>query len=267
MGKNIVGSEAMKSAVFITVRMKSTRLPKKAILKIKGKTVIEHLIERVKLARLPDLFVLCTSTNPDDDILVSIAKKNGIEYFRGSEDDKLDRHLNAAIKYDVGFMVNVEGDNVFYDPEMIDKTIEIFIHTQADYITCKDLPLGTAAHGIKFEALKKICEIKDETDTEVYGGFFTETGLFRVEYLDVEDELRHPEIRMTLDYLEDYEFFKAVFDELYSPGKIFTLKEILALLRKKPQIMEINKHLQEKYAKHLQKSPRDQTEKGLSKIT
>jgi len=244
----------MKSAIFIAVRMKSTRLPKKAILKIKGKTVVEHLIDRLKTAKLPGLIVLCTSTHPDDKILADIAEKNNIEHFRGSEQDKLGRFLDAAKKYNVDFIVSVDGDDVFCDPEFIDKTIETFIRTQADYITCKDLPLGAASHGIKVDALRKICEIKDETDTEVYGGYFTETSLFKVKYLDVEDhELRHPEIRMTLDYPEDYEFFKAVFDELYSPGKVFTLKEILTLLRRKPHIMEINKQLQQKYTERIQK--------------
>jgi len=263
MGKNIVGSKVMKSAIFIAVRMKSTRLPKKAILKIKGKTVIEHLIDRLKTAKLPDLIVLCTSTHPDDKILVDIAEKNNIEYFRGNEEDKLGRFLGAAKKYNVDFIVSVDGDDIFCDPEFIDKTIETFIRTQADYITCKDLPLGAASHGIKVDALKKICEIKDETDTEVYGGYFTEIGLFRVEYLDVEDhELRHPEIRMTLDYPEDYKFFKAVFDELYNLEKVFTLKEILTLLRKKPHIMEINKHLQERYAERIQKHPGVKLKKG-----
>ena len=266
MGKNIVGNEIMKSAIFIAVRMKSTRLPKKAILKIKGKTVIEHLIDRLKTARLPDLIVLCTSTHPDDKILADIAEKNNIEYFRGSEKDKLGRFLGAAKKYNVDFIVSVDGDDIFCDPQFIDKTIETFIHTQADYTTCKDLPLGAASHGIKVDALKKICEIKDETNTEVYGGYFTETNLFKVEYLDVEDhELRRPEIRMTLDYPEDYEFFKAVFDELYSPGKIFTLKEILALLRRKPHIMEMNKHLQQKYTERVQKHAKVKLKKGFQR--
>jgi len=243
--------------------MKSTRLPKKAILKIKGKTVIEHLIDRLKTAKLPGLIVLCTSTHPDDEVLADIAEKNNIEYFRGSEEDKLGRFLGAAKKYNVDFIVSVDGDDIFCDPEFIDKTIETFIRTQADYITCKDLPLGAASHGIKVDALEKICEIKDETDTEVYGGYFTEIGLFRVEYLDVEDhELRHPEIRMTLDYPEDYKFFKAVFDELYNLEKVFTLKEILTLLRKKPHIMEINKHLQERYAERIQKHPGVKLKKG-----
>lgn len=244
----------MKSAIFLSIREKATRLPKKVLLEIKGKTVTEHLIERLKLAKLPDLIVLCTSTHPDDAVLVDIAKKNGIEYFRGSEEDKLDRYLNAALAFGIDFMVIVDGDDIFCDSVFIDKTIERFIQTDADFITCKELPLGVASSGIKLEALKKICEIKDEMDTEVWGGYFTKTGLFKVEYLEVEDEeLRNPEIRMTLDYQEDFEFFKTVFDRLYVPGKVFTLKEIMVLLKDNPQIKDINKDVQKAYLENLRK--------------
>lgn len=244
----------MKTAIFLSVREKATRLPKKVLLEIKAKTVTEHLIDRLKQTKLPDLIVLCTSTHPNDTILVEIAKKNGIEYFRGSEDDKLNRYLNAALKFGIDFMVIVDGDDIFCDPVFIDKTIERFIQTNADFITCKDLPLGVASSGITLEALEKVCEIKDETDTEVWGGYFTETDLFTVEYLKVEDEeLRHPEIRMTLDYPEDFEFFKAVFDRLYMPGKVFTLKEIMRLLKGNPQIIDINKDMQKAYIENLRK--------------
>ena len=244
----------MKSAIFLSVREKATRLPKKVLLEIKGKTVTEHLIDRLKQAKLPDLIVLCTSTHPDDTILVDIAKKNGIEYFRGSEADKLDRYLNAALKIGIDFMVIVDGDDIFCDPVFIDKTIERFIQTDADFIMCGDLPLGVACSGIKLDALNKVCEIKNEADTEVWGGYFTETDLFTVEYLKVEDEeLRHPEIRMTLDYPEDFEFFTAVFDSLYVPGKVFTLKEIMRLLKDKPQIKDINKDMQEAYIENLKR--------------
>jgi spore coat polysaccharide biosynthesis protein SpsF len=244
----------MKSAIFLSIREKATRLSKKVLLEIKGKTVTEHLIERLKLARLPDLIVLCTSTHPDDTILVDIAKKDNIVYFRGSEDDKLDRYLNAALIFGIDFMVIVDGDDPFCDPVFIDKTIERFIQTDADFIACKDLPLGVASSGVKLEALKKACEIKDETDTEVWHGYFTDTGLFTVDYLEVEDEeLRHPEIRMTLDYPEDFEFFKAVFDRLYVPGNVFTLKEIMRLLKSNPHIIDLNKGVQEAYLENLRK--------------
>ncbi|MFC1927491.1 cytidylyltransferase domain-containing protein [Chloroflexota bacterium] len=244
----------MKSAIFITVRMKSSRLPRKALLEIKGKPVIEHLIDRLKLAKSLDLIVLCTSTHPDDAVLVDIARKNQIESFRGSEDDKLDRYLNAARRYGVDFIIVTEGDNIFYEPEVIDEVINLYSKTKADYVDCRELPVGTAPHGIKVEALEKVCQIKSEADTEVWGGYFTDSGLFKVEYLEVPAELRHPEIRMTLDYPEDYEFFKAIFDRLYRQGNVFSLRDIVSLLKENPELMDINRSMQEAYMEHLKES-------------
>ena len=244
----------MKSAIFITARMKSTRLPGKALLEIKGKPVIEHLIDRLKLAKFPDLIVLCTSTHPDDAVLADVAHNNSIECFRGSEDDKLDRYLKAAQRYGVDFIVVTEGDNIFYEPEIIDGIIELYLRTKVDYISCLELALGTAPHGIKVEALEKVCQIKSETDTEVWGGYFTDSGLFKVEYLEVSAELRHPEMRMTLDYNEDYQFFKEIFNRLYRPGKIFSLRDIISLLISNPQLIDINRNVQEAYMEHLKKS-------------
>src|SRR3989338_6321440 len=91
----------MKTAIFLSVRNKAKRLPDKHLLKIKGRTTIEHLIDRIKLAKLADIIVLCTSANPDDNSLVEIAKKNNISYFQGSENDKLDRYLKAATKFGI----------------------------------------------------------------------------------------------------------------------------------------------------------------------
>lgn len=242
----------MKTAAFITVRMKSTRLPKKALLKIKGRTTIEHLIDRVKTAKLPDMVVLCTSTRPDDKVLADVAEKNGINAFRGSPEDKLDRYLQAAKKYGIEFIVNVDGDDILCDPKLIDRTIEHFKKTRADCIVWKGLPVGAAPTGIKVEALEKVCQMKDEKDTEVWGGYFLGTGLFKVEYLEPEGP-KHPEFRMTLDYAEDYEFFTAVFEKLYVSGKIIPLEAVLSLLEKNPRIVDINKRAQEKYLETLKK--------------
>jgi spore coat polysaccharide biosynthesis protein SpsF len=244
----------MKSAIFITVRMKSSRLPGKALLEIKGKPAIGHLIDYLKQAKAPDLIVLCTSTHPDDAVLAGVARDSGIECFRGSEDDKLDRYLNAAKKYGVDFIIVTHGDSVIYDPQIIDAVNRLYRLTDADYITCTGLPLGTSPQGIKFEALERVCQIKDETDTEVWEGYFTNAGLFKVEYLEVEEELRHPEIRMTLDYAEDYEFFKEIFSRLYSPGKVFSLRDVISLLGDNPQLMDINRNAQAAYLEYLKKS-------------
>ena len=244
----------MKSAIFITARTKSTRLPRKVLVEIKGKTVIEHLIDRLKLAKLPDLIVLCTSTNPDDEILVDIAKKNGIKYFRGSEDDVLDRFSKAASVFNIDFIVVTWGDDLFCDPEYIDKTIELFRKTEADFIKCDELPLGTFTYGLKVDALRKVCQIKTDTDTEIWGGYFTKSGMFDVRYLKVDDEnLRHPEIRMTIDYEEDFDFVKEIFDRLYKEGKVFPLREIIQLLKEHPELMDIDRKCQELYEANIKR--------------
>ena len=176
-----------KTAVFIPVRLGSSRLPKKPLIEVKGKTLIEHLIDRAKAAKLPNMIVLCTTTKPEDRIFEKIATKNGVECFRGNEHDILKRFFDAAIKFKVDFIVNVDGDDVFCDPELMDKTVQSYLETDASFIKWTNLPLGATPIGIKFDALKKVCEIKDTLNTETgWGAYFTETSLFKVKYLEPE---------------------------------------------------------------------------------
>ncbi len=252
----------MRTAAFITVRMKSTRLPKKALIEIEGRTTIEHLIDRMKTATLPDVLVVCTSTVPEDAVLGEVAEKNNVEVFFGSPEDKLDRYLNAAKKYGVEFIVNADGDDILCDPELVDKMIEVYKKTGADCIFAKGYPVGAVPAGLKTEALEKVCKMKAESDTEVWGGYFTDTGIFNVEYLEAPDELKHPEFRMTLDYPEDLDFFKAVFEKLYEPGKIITLKEIVDLLVENPEIAKISQKVQKAYEEKLKESAKPKLKEG-----
>jgi spore coat polysaccharide biosynthesis protein SpsF len=247
----------MKSAIFIAVRMKSTRLPKKALLEIKGRTVIEHLIDRLKTVARADLVVVCTSTNPNDAILKTIAERNGIIGFQGSEDDKLDRFLQAADTYGVDRFVAVDGDDILCDPEYVDKGIQVLDATGADMVDFINMPVGATGNGLKVEALRKVCELKAENDTEVWGGYFTDSGLFKVVHIEPETpNLARPEIRMTLDYAEDFAFFEALFDRLCVPGKVFGLHEIVALLEREPELMDINREKHREYLKGFQEKAR-----------
>ena len=247
-------NKLQKAAIFIAVRMKSTRLPKKALLKVKGRTMIEHLIDRLKIYKEADLIVLCTSVNPDDAILVDIAKKNKIEGFQGSEADKLDRFLGAAEKYGIDLVAAVDGDDIFCDAGYIDKAIQKLKTTGADMVKCDALPLGIACNGIKVAALRKVVQMKKENDTEVWGGYFTNNKNFKVETLEVtEPGLDRPDIRLTLDYTEDFNLFKAIFDELYVPGKVFSLRDIVNLFNRKPELLEITREVHQEYLKGIEK--------------
>jgi len=240
----------MRSAILLTAGTRSIRLPRKILREIRGRTVVEHLIDRLKLARRPEAIVMCTSTHPADDVLVELADRNGIGCFRGSEFDLLERYRGATVGRNWDFVVIVDADDLFCDPPHIDQTIGTFEETGADFIKVDGLPFGVAPNGVKVKALEEVCAIKGEDSTDGWGKYFTRSGLFQVLQLPVADaRLRRPELRMSLDYPEDLQFFEAVFAALYVPGRVFALEEVIGLLKAKPEIADLNKHMQEAYWK------------------
>lgn len=241
-----------KTACLITVRTGSTRLPRKALLLIRGRTTIEHLIDRVKLVKSAHDIILCTSILKEDDVLEAIAKKNNIHYFRGSLEDKLVRWLGAVEKFGIDLFVTVDGDDLFADPELIDSAFAQMLAEPCDFLKIPDdLVCGGAEYCITTPALKKACAIKDTSDTELMWVYFTETGIFKIRDLKVPDKIFHnPKVRMTLDYPEDLEFFRRVLDEFNTDKNNVPLRKILELIAKKPEIAAINFFRQEQFAQN-----------------
>jgi len=238
----------MKKAIFVTVRTGSTRLPQKCLLEIDGLKTIEFLIRNLKKSKLADTIVLCTTELSEDDILCRIAKEQQIECFRGSVKDKLDRWLRAAENFDVEFFVTADGDDLFCEPELIDLAFEQYQNSGPDFIEAEGLACGAFTYGIKVSALKKVCQIKDTDDTEMMWVYFKDTGLFEVEKLqNVPDIYRRAQLRMTLDYPDDFKFFRTVIEGLGGVGKDFSLKEIIIYLDENPQVAAINQYLQEAF--------------------
>ena len=243
--------EKMNKAIFITVRTGSKRLPNKALLKIKGTTVIEYLIRRLKSSKNADKIILCTTENEQDDVLIELARKNKILFFRGDERDKLDRWRGAAKKYNVEFFVTADGDDIFCEPELIDIAFKQFEDGNCDFIEEKpgqNLPVGAFTSGIKTSALEKVCSIKDSDDTEMMSVYFTELNMFNVEALkNIPVAFRRPDIRMTLDYKEDFDFFKTIIEAFLKDNKKLSLGNILCYLDEHPDIIEINQFRQKDY--------------------
>ena len=243
----------MKKAIFITVRTGSTRLPKKCLLKIKGLTTIQHLIRRIKRSKLAEIIVLCTTRLKEDDVLCRIANKEKIKYSRGNVTDKLERWRGAAEKFDVEFFVTVDGDDLFCEPELIDLAFKQYEKEKPDFIYGDgvkgvDVPCGAFTYAIKTKALKKACEMKDTKDTEMMWAYFKDTGLFNCQKLKgVEKIYKRPEIRMTLDYPEDFKFFKNVIENLSKEKREFDLKDIIDYLDRHPEVIKINQDLQNKF--------------------
>lgn len=238
----------MQKAIFITVRRGSTRLPNKCLLKIGGMRTIEYLVRRVKKSKLADIIVLCTTTLKEDEILCKVALQQGLKCFRGPAKDKLVRWLEAAERFAVEFFVTVDGDDLFYEPELIDLAFAQYAKTHPDFIEAQGLIGGAFTYAIKTAALRKVCQIKATDDTEMMWVYFKETGLFRVEELkNAPDIYKRPEIRMTLDYPDDLRFFQTVVAGLGGVKKDLDLKKIIEYLDRNPEVIKINQYLQKDF--------------------
>lgn len=200
------------------------------------------MIDRLKLAKKPTDIVLCTSPLVEDDILVDIAKENGIKFYRGHPDDVMLRIYNGAKENNADVLVSTTEDNAFVDAVFMDKMIEFFEENNADYVFCDDLPVGISSHIVRMTTMEDAIKRKDVVGTEIWGGYLNKPEIYKVFEFKIYDPLyHHPDLRLTLDYPKDYELFKRIFDELYKEGEIFSFKEIMTFLKNKPELLEINK--------------------------
>lgn len=232
----------MRTAIFITIRMDSSRLPNKTMRTILGKPVLEHIVQRAKLAKEFDDVIVCTTKREIDDQIADLAEKNGAKVFRGSLEDKLERWHGAAQEYHVDYIVTFDGDDLFCDPYLLDKGARQIRAGQYDFIEApQGLICGSFTYAFTARALAKVCEIKASEDTEMMWTYFKDTGLFRTGCLEnVEEIYFHDDYRMTLDYPEDLEFFTKIFEHFGCVHNNVPLKEIVEYLSEHPEIPQIN---------------------------
>ena len=252
----------MNIDIFIPVRLESERLPKKALKKINEKPIIKYLIERLEKSSSIRNIIVCTTVSEIDDELVNYLSSEKILFFRGNEHDILDRYLNAAKKFDTDFIVNVEGDDIYTDPKCVDIISEEFLKTNSDYLDINHMPFGLSPSGIKVSALKKICSVKKSENTETgYKQYFTESGLFKVQHINLKKPFYFPEnTRLSLDYEEDFQLAKQIFNNL---GNIFHKNDLAELFKNDPELLEITNGLEKRYNIHFEKNRVDISTKDI----
>lgn len=245
----------MKTGILLSVREKATRLPGKVLLPVGNCNVTEGLVRRLRGAANAEMVMIATSDDPRDDVLCVIAHAEGVACFRGHPDDKLVRYRDAARAFGLDFAVVVDGDDPFVSVTHIDKLIAHAHSANPDFITWTGLPLGATGFGVSARALEKVCRDKAETNTEIWGHLFTRDRSLRCVELGETDPLfNRPDIRMTLDYEEDYRFFCAVADGLAREGKSTAFENVLLWLGAHPEVVAINQGAAAEYEQHLARS-------------
>ena len=235
----------MKIGFLITARLKSSRLRLKLLEQLGDELVIEHVINRAKAVKNIDDIVLCTSVNPQDFPLVQIAKDKDIYYFCGDEDDVLKRLNDACKFFGFDFVVCITADNPLFSIYHANLIVDMVKQDRTiDFITTVGMPIGVNIYGVKANALKTVCEIKQELDTEIWGYYFKK-DLFNVVEVKVDEIYRFDCVkRLTLDYVQDLILFKEIYKRIDS--KIVDILDVYALLKNDKKLQKINSDLEQK---------------------
>lgn len=225
--------------VFITARLKSKRLKKKALIKLGKFSLIQHQIKRLKKVFPSKNIVIITSKNKEDKKLKKISTKEKIGFFQGHATDVLKRMSDAAKKYEVENFINCTADNPFVDPFYAKKIYNFHLAKKLDFSTTNKLPIGIYSFVVNSNALKDIIKSKKSRNTEIWRSYFIRAKKYKCGYYNkIPKKHNIQSVRLTIDEIEDYLLANIL---LTLTGKeIPTLDEILKIVKKYPHLKMIN---------------------------
>ena len=232
----------MRIVAIVQARMTSTRLPNKVLLPLVGIPVLEHVVTRLRFAKLLNEIVVATSLDATDNPIAEFCQAKRINCYRGSLADVLDRYYKAATHFEADAIVRITADCPAIDPEVVDEVINAFISGDYDaYSLAGEFPDGLDCQVFSYSAIARAWrEASLPSEREHVGPYIEKSHpeLFKIGGLYKFTGLSHH--RWTLDEKRDYSFLKKVFEQLYRPNKPFLTQDILDLLHRQPKLIEIN---------------------------
>lgn len=238
--------------IILQARTGSTRMPEKVILPFyQEQTILDLLLEKVKKLNLP--VVLATTTNPSDDRICDLAARHQVPVFRGSENNVLDRFIQAAKTNNFSKIIRVCADNPFLDLEGMKSLIAEFEKSDAEYLSFQlsgNKPsilthFGFWTEAVRLDALEKAQQLTNEKlyHEHVTNFIYGNPEIFRVQFIQADPIVfSRTDIRMTLDTPEDFEIQKEIFATISKENPNFAVPEIISWLDRHPEILELMKN-------------------------
>lgn len=234
--------------VVIQARMLSTRLPGKVMMPLLGKSLLARMIERLQMMSIPATLLIATTQSAADDVIEQEANQLGIACYRGSTNNLLDRHYQAAKLYGADVVLKIPSDCPLIDPQIVDQVLSYYLKNAEHFDYVSNLHPATWPDGNDVEVMSFFCVEKAWESAEkafelehTTPYIWENTDLFRVGNVissyNADYSMSH---RFTIDYPEDYQFIKEVFESLYPDNPRFTCSDILRLLERRPEIYQLN---------------------------
>lgn len=244
----------MKIGAIIQARMGSTRLSGKVMKVIEGKTVLKHVIERVKQSHFIDVIIIATTIHDRDDVIEAEAIQCGVEVFRGSEDDVLSRYYYAAKNNNLDAIVRITSDCPLIDSKVLDEIIDYYQKNNNDIVSNagSDVMNRTYPRGLDTEIFSfKILEKAFNNAVEKYQREHVTPYIYEnsSSILYYKNNVDYSKYRWTLDTEEDFELISEIYKHIYKGTHDFYMQDIVRLFEQKPELYDINSHIEQKKIK------------------
>lgn len=241
----------MKIAAIIQARMGSTRFPGKIMKEIKGKSLLEHQIERIRKSKKIDQIIIATSVKESEQPIVTLCEKLSIPYFRGSEQDVLERYYETAKHYKVDVIIRLTSDCPIIDPTVIDAVVNKYLeHALAtSYVSNtieRSFPRGLDVEVFSFEALEKAHLTATLEAEREHVTAYMYTNQSDIKVANFKGKIDYSNNRWTVDTSDDFKLIELIINELYNPEEIFLLEDVIAVLMENPDWKKINNHVEQK---------------------
>ena len=236
----------MKVTAIIQARMTSSRLPGKILMEVLGKPLLQLMIERVQQAKCINSVVLATTTNKEDDPTEELGKSMGVEVFRGSEEDVLDRFYRAADKFGGEHIMRLTGDCPLIDPDFLDELTDFYFDGGYDYAAnCVEptLPDGLDAEIISMKALREVHEKAVRPPHKEHVTLYVRDNADQFKIGSWKHTEDYSSMRWTVDNREDFELVKAILEGISQEKNDFRMTDVIKFLKKHPETTEINAHI------------------------
>lgn len=243
----------MTRLIVVQARMNSTRLPGKVLLPLAGKPLLQRQLERVLAARADFELCVATTTEVADEPIVRLCANIGVRCFRGHPTDLLDRHVMAGREAHAEVVVKIPSDCPLIDPGVIERVLDAQCAAPEAHLVTNlfppSWPDGNDVEAICMDALEAAHTEATDADEREHTTPFIWRRPRRFEIHNVRWETGidlSSALRLTIDYLDDYEFVSAIYSELMHDTRVFSLRDILDLLDQRPELCSMNqRHLGE----------------------
>jgi spore coat polysaccharide biosynthesis protein SpsF len=225
----------------VQARMGSTRLPSKSLAPLAGRPLAVCVADRVARAARVHEVAIATTTEPADDELMTTAAAYGLRATRGPVDDIAGRLQGAAAALDADYLVRVWGDCPLVDPAAIDDLVALCVDGGHAFAANGVLGHRTFPPGLDAEVYRR-----DALDEIVGGTTDARYREFPVEYvLAHRDRLPasflqtfadFSDLHLTVDYPEDLEAVRRIYEALGDRRSVAGLRELLELFAERPEL-------------------------------